>query len=65
MPLVIVGEGTQTKPIFVDPVLPSAVLVPNRRETLEALALIEKLAKQQKVDAPIAFATLRRFILSR
>lgn len=65
MPIVIKGEGTQTKPEFVDPVLPASTLVPNRREALEALGVIEKLAKHQHIDCPKSFDVLRRYILTR
>ena len=61
MPLVIVGEGAQTKPIHVDPALPASVIVPSKREVLEALAVIQSLAG----GCPKSFDVLRRFILSR
>ncbi len=74
MPLVIIGEGTATKPVFREPALPTSTQVPNRREAVEALGIIQKLATQHHdavlVDGtPVtwdqAFDCLRRFILTR
>lgn len=74
MPLTLVGTGTQIKPIFVGETLPANTPVPSRREAVEALGIVQKLATQHHdavlVDgAPMtwdqAFDCLRRFILTR
>lgn len=74
MPLIIQGTGTKTKPVFVEPTLPASTHVPNRRQAVEALSLIERLSPQHDnaalIDAELvtweqAMDTLRRFILTR
>lgn len=66
MPLIITGEGVDARPVHVNPVLPVCnTKVPSRREVLEALATIERLANHQGNTCPKAFETLRRYILTR
>lgn len=74
MPLTLVGHGTATRPIHRDGALPANTLSPSRRETIEALGIIERLMLQHDpsilVDGATvtweqAIDTLRRFILTR
>lgn len=66
MPLVIKGEGVDARPEHVDPVLPvCGVKVPSRREVLEALATVERLANHQGNTCPKSFELLRLYILTR
>lgn len=74
MPLTLVGTGTQIKPVFVGETLPANTPVPSRREAVEALGIVQKLATQHHsavlIDGtPVtweqAFDCLRRFILTR
>lgn len=74
MPLTTTGTGTQTKPIFVGETLPANTPTPSKREAIEALGIIQRLATQHDhavlVDGETitweqAFDSLRRFVLTR
>ena len=74
MPIVIQGTGTSTKPVLIEPTLPANTLVPSRREAVEALGHIQRLATQHDhavlVDGSTitwdqCFDTVRRFVLTR
>lgn len=74
MPLTLVGHGTATRPIHRDGALPASTQVPSRRETLEALEIVTRLAPERNKSVLIdnkvithgqALEILRRFILTR
>lgn len=72
--LQVIHAGTKTHVKHDDPVLSANVKVPNRREAIEALGIVEKLTKERcasvMIDGEVitvesAFDVLRRFVLTR
>lgn len=74
MPLTIEGQGTSTKSVFREGVLPVDTPVPSRLEAIEALGIMQRLSRtrdntvlidQGLVSWDQCADTLRRFILTR
>lgn len=65
MPIEVVVENAKPMPVFVGGAAPASMLVPNKREALEALANVERVANQKGIRTPESFDVLRRFILTR
>lgn len=72
--LAIVGTLTKTRVEHTEPALPAAVLVPNRREAIEALQYVQQMSRTgsksvlvdgEVVNADTAIDVLRRFVLTR
>lgn len=74
MTITIIGEGTSTRPVFRHGAVPANTLVPSRRETIEALEVMERLTRthdhamlleNRVITWDQALDTLQRFVLTR
>lgn len=66
MSLRVIVDGHRARVELKDPALPVCnTPIPSKREVLEALAVIEGLAKHSGHTCPKSFALLRTYILTR